>query len=256
VKLFYDSSRSILTIFPMPYPPHGYAQTWVVTAAHDAARDSLHDLSAHAKLIMYSDAHSNEFEREWKDSWEMPDLRIIWDDAEAKDAETVVEIGDSQSRDSLLRVKDALLQGTSVVERVLLMNFVEDPPYRRPKFEDVDVSQLQSVHKKEVECLSESGPVRYKGVQWVGTTTVTWEVWERAAVSGDGSQQVFKASLMPWDGQTTFPLCPVPSTIAPNVEPFSIPPLQMKLFQMQWQRALVEKAMVRMGSYVEAANRR
>lgn len=238
----------------MPYPMHGYSSAWVVGSAALASRDSL-DPQTRAKFKVYSEADFKKFNEEWKDSWMRPDVRIIWKEPGTQPRETVVEIGDSQSRNSLLRVKDALLKGTSVVERVILMNFVEDPPYRRPEPEDIDMSRLQNLQEQEVQCLSESGPVRYQGVQWVGTTSVIWEVWDRAA-SGSEPRQVFKASLVPWDAHTIFPLCTVPSTIAPNVEPFSIPLSEMTLYQIQFQEELIEKAKVRMESYVEDAKRR
>lgn len=238
----------------MPYPTHSYSHAWVTMAAGLVSRDAL-DPPTRAKFMVYSDADFKNFSEEWEDSWVTPDIRIIWKEPGTQTRETVVEIRDSQSRDSLLQVKNALLKGTSVVERVILMNFVEDPPYRRPKPEDVDMSQLQNLQELEVQCLSETGPVRYQGVQWVGTTSVTWEVWDRSA-SGGEPQQVFEASLMPWDAHTVFPLCTIPSTIAPNVEPFSIPLSEMTMFQTQFRSALIEKAMVRIQSYIEDTNRR
>lgn len=124
----------------------------------------------------------------WEGSEKSPDLGIrLRSTGELK---WVMEVGFSQTSDSLKETARAWLEGCRGLDMVVLVNFEEDPPYRCPISADEDPSTLgitlppDNISLEEIACEGLLGPATYKDLTWVGKICkISMETWVRG---GDG----------------------------------------------------------------------
>jgi hypothetical protein len=213
------------------------------------------DSSIQERLVIIRGEDWEEFQGEWEESRVEPDLGIAWiKDGGRGELDTVVEVGVSQSRESLLDLRDLYLNGTSKISRFVFVNIITDPEYRSP--EELDIDELKNIQEADFQFDSDQGPLWYKGVQWVGKSTLVWEIWERSLKNGEPTQ-IFAAPIDPNDSETRLPFFKVPITIAPNAEAVTVNSADIhKLWDHRWKSTIMREAVLRMRRYVRDVNRR
>jgi hypothetical protein len=129
------------------------------------------------------------FGDQWEGSQKRPDLafeRVNVD--RAPEIKWVLETGFSKNYRRLVRDAKLWLKGCLEVSMVVLVKFHETPLYRCPISPQDNLEQL-GIPRKMVQLLfndfvsdGEYGPVRYKGLTWVGTISEIYlERWRRDA---------------------------------------------------------------------------
>ncbi|KAH0830052.1 hypothetical protein FOPE_10471 [Fonsecaea pedrosoi] len=223
---------------------HGRIIGWL----NDVAKEKLDSAVRHKLCIIRGE--DIDFEGEWGGSYKEPDLGIAWnEDVGGTNLHTVVEVGVSQSRQSLLNLRDLYLKGTSHVSRLILVDLVTDPEYTSPV--DLDIRELRAIDKADFQLDSDLGPLWYKGVKWVGKSTLVWEVWERNLDHGGEPTQIFSATIDAGDRETRLPFFEIPANIAPGIEAVTIAPADLyKIWQHWWKHAIIDEALSRMRRYV------
>ncbi len=246
----YNARTSILNLFPMPGKRHACIIQWL----HRLVITKL-SLLIQTKIDVSPGLNWIFFKGKWRGSKKVPDLGIAWvEDVGGHKLHTVVEVGVSQSRESLLDLRDLYLKGDSDVSRFVFINVITTPKYRSPK--DFDVDQLQTFQKADFQLESDQGPLWYKGIQWVGKTTLVWEVWERHLENGEPTQ-VLQATIDPNNSDTQLPFFEIPTTIATDIDAITINSMDIsELWCCLWKHAIIDEAMFRMMSYMENMNRR
>lgn len=113
--------------------------------------------------IFLTHDENHEFKGEWKGSLKQPDFAVIWeDDLEKFIIHTVVEVGCSQTRKSLLASRDAYLKGIPSISRFISVNVIEDPEYAAPR--NIDVDKVRHIDDVTLQVVSREGPVWYNGI--------------------------------------------------------------------------------------------
>ncbi|OAL30162.1 hypothetical protein AYO20_08878 [Fonsecaea nubica] len=249
-KISYNSHKCVLTLSPMPGRRHGRIIEWL----GDVAKQKL-DSSVRHKLCIIR-GEDIVFQGEWGGSHKEPDLGIAWiKDVGGTDLHTVVEVGVSQSRQSLLNLRDLYLRGTSHVSRLILVDLVTDPEYTSPV--GLDIRELRAIDRADFQLDSDQGPLWYKGVKWVGKSTLVWEVWERNLDHGGEPTQIFSATIDAGDCETRLPFFEIPATTATGIEAVTIAPADLhEIWQHWWKHAIIDEAVRRMGRYVENVTKR
>jgi CBS-domain-containing membrane protein len=94
------------------------------------------------------------------------------------------------------------------------------------------------------------------GVQWVGKTTFSWEVWERSSTTGK-VLKTFHATLDPQNSESRLPFAKIPATIAADVEAITIKQSDIQTLWNEFlERAIRAEAMRRMVDSVKSADKR
>ncbi|KAK5441433.1 hypothetical protein LTS15_011265 [Exophiala xenobiotica] len=230
-KYSYNAHTSILSLFPMPGTRHARTIDWL----SDVAKQKVDSL-LRKRLVTMRSEDWDEFQGEWEESLMEPDLGISWrEDDFGDELHTVVE-------------------GTSKVSRFVFVNIITDPEYRSPK--ELDIDELKIIHKADFQLDSDQGPLWYKGVQWVGKSTLFWEVWERSLDNGEPTQ-IFSATIDPNDSETQLPFFEIPTTIAPNAKAITVNSADIhELWNDRWKHAIIKEAVLRMRKYVRDVYRR
>ncbi|OQV11053.1 hypothetical protein CLAIMM_14957 isoform 2 [Cladophialophora immunda] len=189
-RFAYDSSRSLLTIMPPP------------STRHDAVVEFLSDLAQEAKFNLMSPAkskmsitwnrHVRDFEKEYESSQKQPDLSIKWyENDPVGQLHTVVEVGVSQSLQSLRALVPLYLQGKPEVQRVILVKIKETPVFRSSTQPSTDTSLTPD--SKELRRDEATGVIWFGDVKVVGETQMLWEVWGRN-IDGD-PHKIFEETM-------------------------------------------------------------
>ncbi|OAP54107.1 hypothetical protein AYL99_11642 [Fonsecaea erecta] len=245
VKFSYNSHTSTLTLFTIQGARYAFIIQWLTTIALAKLDPSTED------KFYLTGSGDEAFEGEWKWSIKQPDLAIVWNEDDTSfELHTVVEIGISQSYDSLLNVRDLYLRGTSTVSRFVLVNIVTDPEYRSP--EGLNIDELKNIRKADFQLDSNQGPLWYKGVQWMGKSTLLWEVWERGPNNGK-PKRVFSATIDPDDSRTELPFFEIPATITTGINTVTITPTDInKLYARRFKYLIIQEAYIRILRYVKS----
>ncbi|OAP53853.1 hypothetical protein AYL99_11875 [Fonsecaea erecta] len=244
VKFSYNSHTSTLTLFTIQGARYTFIIQWLTTIALSKLNPSIV-----GKLYLVGSG-DEVFESEWKWSTKQPDLAIAWNDnGPGYELHTVIEVGVAQPYNSLLDVRDMYLKGTSTVSRFVLVNITTDPEYRSPKGFNID--ELDNIRKEDFQLDSNQGPLWYKGVQWIGKSTLLWEVWERGSNNGK-PKRVFSVTIDPEDNNTELPFFEIPATIATGTNTVVITPTDINtLFADRFKHLIVQEAYTRMLRYVK-----
>src|ERR1700754_4899130 len=106
----------------MPGSKHARTIDWLSDVAKQKVDSSLQE-----RLVTIRCEDWEEFQGEWEESRMEPDLGISWiEDDGGDELHTVVEVGVSQSRQSLLDLRDLYLNGISKVSRFVFVNIITD----------------------------------------------------------------------------------------------------------------------------------
>ncbi|OAP54125.1 hypothetical protein AYL99_11660 [Fonsecaea erecta] len=244
IRLSYNSRTATLTLFTMQSPRHGYIIEWL----HDIAEAKL-DLPTRRKLFLSCGVNDTDFQGEWQWSEKQPDLAISWNENNiGTQLDTIIEVGVSQTYNSLLHVRDMFLKGLPEVSSFVSVNILEDPRYRSPK--DLNIDEPDNIQKADFQLDADQGPLCYKGVQWMGKSTLSWEVWERGA---DGEpKQIFSATVDPSDRETELPFFEIPATIATGTKPVTVTSTDLdELYTSRLKYGIIDEARVRMSRYIK-----
>ena len=247
LKISYDALKSVLTIFPMTGKLHSRVLCWVIRLACLALIEF--DSRIRSKVEFVFNEEFDEFEGPWKGSLREPEFGVAWkDDVDSYALHTLVQVKSSQSQNKMLEVMNSYLRGAPTVSRFILINITEAPRYKSPK--KIDLNEFKTIDKTEFKCDSNQGPLWYKGIQWVGRITISWNVWERDPVTGE-PKQICKASIIPADCGSRAPFTKilpyfmVPTTIAPGAKAVTIKPADINLFWHERLRIAVAAEAVR-----------
>jgi hypothetical protein len=243
-KIAYDASESLLTIYPMAGAIHRTVQKWLFERA--VLEELNLDLPAKSEITLQYEDDFEEFEGEWEHSVKVPDFGSGWyHGANMIQLHTAFEVGVSRSTESLLRSKDLYLEGSTEVSQVVLVDIIETPRYQRP--ENLDIDELRDIDRSRFEHDPEQGTVWYKGVQWVGRLSISWQVWNR----DKPTEPVFQATLHPNDTETHLPFFDIPASIGSSVKAVTIKPANIRdLWEALLTNAAYRQAYVRMKKYV------
>ncbi|OQV11242.1 hypothetical protein CLAIMM_15104 [Cladophialophora immunda] len=217
-KISYDARKSIFTIFPMTGQIHASVLDWLTVFANHS-RYSIAP-SANGRPRFANNANFNDFEGEWSGSLQAPDFAVFWKDNTGNPLlHTIVEVGCSQSRDALLGLRDAYMNGIPCLSRFIGISVIETPPYASPI--NIDIDGVKEFDMAAVRFDSPQGPFWYKEVH-----------------------------------EIRIPFFEIPATIAPNAEPVTIKPADMHGF---WRHDLdfgiTLEARVRMNKYVKSVKK-
>lgn len=205
-----------------------------------------------SRPIFLSQDDFYEFEGLWEGSLKQPDFAVLWKHGRNEFIiNTIVEVGCSQTRESLLACRDTYLEGVPSLSRFISLNVIENPRYAAPKKIELDIAKLKNIDNSTIQVDSIEGPIRYEGIQWVGKNTFSWEVWERNAIDGK-PQRVFAAAFDPDDNEgRQLPFFEIPTTIAADIEGITITPADLQLFWEDFlDSAVVREAKRRMINYM------
>ncbi len=125
----------------------------------------------------------------WKSTTKVPDLafqlRQVGGGWEEK---LVIEAGFSQDYESLKETACLWLEGMkgNQVEMVILIHYEETPSYhcqlpagKNPSTQNIPLN-IDDIDASHTVCMTSTGPVRYKGKDWVGKIAkVSMEIWTR-----------------------------------------------------------------------------
>lgn len=136
---------------------------------------------------MEFDGEHDDFIGQYATSRREPDLSIGWlgddqDDVSFK-TQTVVEIGVSQTDESLREARDLYLWGTQNIQRVILVRVKETPKYSSATLRDIDLDRWEE-GAFAYTTISHAGPVNCQNNQYVRALKVVWEGWERGPTTG------------------------------------------------------------------------
>ena len=143
------------------------------------------DISPALDVVGFSDKYST-FKK-------IPDLAVEYLDTDGVSRlKLVIEVGFSQSYESLVEDAKAWLEGSGTVQRVILAKFEEFPVYKNPlrklskdEIAQVDTGKCSVANENDVILESDRGPVLFEGVQWVGELSSAFiEIWMMGKESG------------------------------------------------------------------------
>ncbi|KAF7506441.1 hypothetical protein GJ744_011795 [Endocarpon pusillum] len=247
LKTSFDSLKSIFTVFPMESMRHCHILGWVNQLATFAKQNFDTSISRRFKTI--PNIGVRDFKGKWEGSFRKADFVIAWrKDGGGIDIHTIVEVGVSQSQNQFREVMEMYFEGLPQISRVILIDIIEAPQYVQPK--NFDIDELKNLNSTEFQVASNQGPVWYKGIQWVGHNTISWEVWERDPKMGD-PVQIFKTTIIPKDSGFQLPFFEIPTWIADKIEAVTVKPADIEhLWSDDLRDAVIEEAKWRMGGYV------
>ena len=143
------------------------------------------------------------FEGGYEGSAKVGDLRIVFREPDKETCEAIfaLEVGFSQSYDSLVQDAKLWLEGQPKVSVVALIKLEETPKYQNPilKLGDEELEQLELLDPKKIQLqdfiVDNRGYITYRGLIWAGVITeASVEVWRRDAITRlayrDGSRMV------------------------------------------------------------------
>ena len=167
-----------------------------------AAVPSLPD-SIRRRVTIEPNVRAENFEGGYEGSAKVGDLRIIFGEPDEDICETILalEVGFSQSYDSLVQDAKLWLEGQPKVSVVVLIKLEEAPKYQNPipKLEDEELKQLELLDPKKIQprnfIVDNRGYITYRGLTWAGVITeASMEVWRRDPITGlafqDGGRMV------------------------------------------------------------------
>jgi hypothetical protein len=226
---------------------HGHILGWVNQLATFAQQNF--DTSISRKFKTIQNIGVRDFKGKWDGSFRKPDFVIAWrKDSGGIDIHTIVEVGVSQSQNQFREVMEMYFEGLPQISRVILIDIIEAPQYVQPK--NFDIDELKNLNSTEFQVASNQGPVWYKGIQWVGHNTNSWEVWERDPKMGD-PVQIFKTTIIPNDSGFQLPFFEIPTWIADNIEAVTVKSADIDhLWSNDLRDAVIEEAKWRMRGYV------
>ena len=220
---------------------HSRVLSWVIQLACLALIEF--DSRIRSKVQFVFNEEFDEFEGPWKGSLREPEFGVAWkENVDPSELHTLVQVNSSQSQNKMLEVMNSYLKGAPTVSRFILINITEAPKYKTPK--KVDLNEFKTIDKTEFKCDSNQGPLWYKGIQWVGRITISWNVWERDSISGK-PRQICEASIIPPDYESRLPFTKilpffmVPTTIAPGAKAVTIKPADIDLLWHEWLKGAV-----------------
>ena len=226
---------------------HNYTLQWVNKLAISASQNF--DVSISRKFLSTQNIRFDNFGEKWAGSFKKLDFAIAWEnDTGDTDIHTIIEVGVSQSKKQLRKVMKTYFERAPQISRVILIDVIETPKYVQP--ENFDINQLKNVKTTEFRIDSEQGPVWYKGTQWIGHNTISWEVWERDLKSGDPIQ-IFEATIIPNASGSELPFFKIPTKIADNIEAVTVKPADIDHLRHLLRMAIRDEAKWRMGKYVK-----
>ncbi|KAK5444197.1 hypothetical protein LTS15_010550 [Exophiala xenobiotica] len=219
IKIAYDASRSVLAVFPMPGRIHNALQQWL----YDIATRHRATFSDGVRSECVVEFNSIDFTSidEYTTSEKEPDLSIGWkaDDQDGVPfkTHTVVEIGVSQTDQSLCEVRDLYLMGTQNIQRVILVRVEETPKFSSAKLKDIDIQRWEN-KPNAYTTTSDIGPVYCQNVQCVGALKIVWEVWERSPITKQ-VVKVFSKQIIPIPKNRQFelPLFEIPTQMPTGI---------------------------------------
>ena len=222
IRIAYDASRSVLTIFPMPSPIHGGLQAWAYGAAVLSTNALPHAVRKNCFLEAASDI--NGFEGDYQGSTKIPDISISWkdDDGWCK-RHTVVEIGLSQTVESLYEARDLYLTGTRDIQRVVRVKVNETPKFDLAQLMNIDSERLEDHLRDDCKLDSYKGPMHCQNIPYVGALEISWEVWERDP-NTEKAAMVYSKDIIPIpeDHEVELPFFETPTEIAAGIDPVTI----------------------------------
>ena len=190
-KYSYNALTSCLVVQCMPSPVY---KTIVTTFAEAffAARSSLpHHYRNNLRPV--TGETFDKFEGRHYGSEKIPDLAVkIRDNAGNLGYKLVLEVGFSESHESLLRSAKQWIEGTSTVSIVVLVDIEEAPKYQCPisnltdqAFDALQLPLTATTSMFELP-LHQHGPATYRGQRWTGETLrAQVEVWKKDASTGE-----------------------------------------------------------------------
>jgi hypothetical protein len=137
------------------------------------------------------------FEGKYSDSVKTPDLAIEFQNAARNHKpKFILEVSFMQTYEDLVRDTKLWLEGKSEVCIVMVAKCKEIPHFRCPAhgFGDEQLPRLGFPKASEISELDygaqhEYGPVTFKGLEWVGSTSAAFaKVWRRHPISGLATQ--------------------------------------------------------------------
>ncbi|OAP53841.1 hypothetical protein AYL99_11964 [Fonsecaea erecta] len=164
-RVFFDSSRCLVTIMPPPSFRHQAFVGFLTELAYKAKFAMTPTLAA--KILI----NSNSAIPVDQSSQKQPDFHIDWiksqDDSRTH---TIVEVGVSQTLKDLRNLVPLYMDGDLNIQRVILIKFTEKPTFTCPKsIQDSQVFRIDEI----------TGAIWCGNVKIIGETEVLWEIWER-----------------------------------------------------------------------------
>ena len=186
----------------MPSPIHETISSSLTTEIAVMARTL--PSATEERILVSRNEDCYDFEGPWKVSKKIPDLAIqIENNFGQPEYKWILEIGFSQSQDSLRDIVETWLKGVPTVSIVVTVNIIEEPSYRCPVSNNENLEELGmptdtgDVLITEMIMQGDYGPVIYKGRTWVGQVChVFWKTWI-CQPGGKVEQQGHRKELLP-----------------------------------------------------------
>lgn len=203
----------------MPGRIHNALQQWL----YDIATRRRATFSKEERSQCIVEFNSVEFTSigEYATSEKEPDLSFGWkaDDQDAVPfkTHTVIEIGVSQTDESLREVRDLYLVGTENIQRVILVRVEETPKFSSTQLKDIDLERWEN-EPNACTTISDAGSVYCQDVQCVGALKIVWEVWDRCPMTGQ-VVKVFSKQIIPIPkrGKFKLPLFEFPTRMPTHI---------------------------------------
>jgi hypothetical protein len=179
----------------MPSPVHE-SITSIITDGFAIAKGTL-PAPIRRKINAVANQDFTGFGGQYRWSEKIPDLAIEFENAAGElEAKFILEVGFTETYEDLVRDAKLWLEGKPGVCTVMVVKFEETPSFRCPArgLDDEQLERLEFPEASEIDELNfiiqpEYGPVRYKGLEWVGCISTAFaEVWRRHPVSGLATQ--------------------------------------------------------------------
>ncbi|KAK5444168.1 hypothetical protein LTS15_010521 [Exophiala xenobiotica] len=214
-KIWYNATTSTLRIFPMPLSIHEAVIEWLDELVY-RTKAGLNNTSLSGQIHI---RHNEEKNCE-DGSEKIPDMAIWYDTQNRSQIHTIFEVVSSQSTSYAMEVVAFWLKRFPEVARVVLIDKIESPIYRRPKGWDINqlTNTLEKIRNDEFRCDSNRGLLRCGGYTWVGQLEFTYEVWERDQRTNQPVRR-FRATFVHDDNSPLPPSLPffeLPSTFSGN----------------------------------------
>ncbi|KAK6371758.1 uncharacterized protein PV06_08355 [Exophiala oligosperma] len=241
-RISYDAYRSVLTVFPMPGAIHRGLQAWAQKVAIFSSTTWPPEIRDRHYVQIGADVTCME-EGDYKCSEKDPDIDIAWTDDEGDlDSHTVVEIGVSQTLQSLHHVRDLYLMGNRHIHRVILLKVEETPRFKGARLMDIDFKRWEESLRRDYRMSSVQGPLYCQDVLCVGAIKVFCEVWERNPRTGQ-VLQVFGDQIIPFseDRQLPIPFFRLPPEIGTAIEPITIKPADVEDLSRRLLRPMIRQ---------------
>ena len=186
----------------MASPAHGLI-VQIVQEGFSAAIRSL-PTSIRRRVAINSNVQTNNFRGKYEGSVKFADVRIVFRKQSVEwicETMFALEVGFSQSYDSLVQDAKLWLEGQPKMSVVVLIKLEETPKYQNPILEltDKELERLGLLDPNEIQSqdfiVDNRGYLIYRGLTWVGDITEAFvEVWRRDPITGlafqDGGRTV------------------------------------------------------------------